>query len=139
MILIRLNILKPTVHSFYSRFFISALFYRNLSYLQLNIQKDIEKGFEVTPGNQPQNVMHYMTVLVLLPYDATDEIYIYFTFFFSFFYFNHTVIVHKNYIITRRAKKVVSNSSELVDFAIGLVNSVFNLPKGQVMFFDEFE
>ena len=48
-------------------------------------------------------------------------------------------MVHKNYIITRRAKKVVSNSSELVDFAIGLVNSVFNLPKGQVMFFDEFE
>ena len=39
----------------------------------------------------------------------------------------------------QRAKKVVSNSSELVDFAIGLVNSVFNLPDGQVMFFEEFE
>ena len=37
------------------------------------------------------------------------------------------------------AKKVVSNSPGLVDFAIGLVNSVFNLPDRQVMFFEEFE
>ena len=39
----------------------------------------------------------------------------------------------------QRAKKVVSDSPGLVDFAIGLVNSVINLPDGQVMFFDEFE
>ena len=26
-----------------------------------------------------------------------------------------------------------------MDFAIGLVNSVFNLPDGQVMFYEEFE
>ena len=37
------------------------------------------------------------------------------------------------------AKKVVSDSPGLVDFAIGLVNSVFNLPNGQVMFYEEFE
>ena len=37
------------------------------------------------------------------------------------------------------AKKVVSNSLGLVDFAIGLVNSVFNLPYGQVMFFEQFD
>ena len=37
------------------------------------------------------------------------------------------------------AKKVVSDSRGLADFAIGLVNSVFNLPDGQVMFFEEFE
>ena len=37
------------------------------------------------------------------------------------------------------AKKVVSDSPGLVDFAIGLVNSVFNLPDGQVMFYEEFE
>ena len=42
-------------------------------------------------------------------------------------------------IFYQRAKKVVSNSPGLVDFAIGLVNSVFNLPNGQVMFFEEFE
>ena len=36
-------------------------------------------------------------------------------------------------------KKVVSDSPGLVDFAMGLVNSVFNLPDGQVMFFEEFE
>ena len=41
--------------------------------------------------------------------------------------------------ISQRAKKVVSNSPGLVDFAIGLVNSVFNLPDGQVMFFEEFD
>ena len=40
---------------------------------------------------------------------------------------------------SQRAKKVVSDSPGLVDFAIGLVNSVFNLPDGQVMFFEEFE
>ena len=35
----------------------------------------------------------------------------------------------------QRAKKVVSDSPGLVDFAIGLVNSFFNLPDGQVMLF----
>ena len=41
--------------------------------------------------------------------------------------------------LSQHAKKVVSNSPGLVDFAIGLVNSVFNLPDGQVIFFWEFE
>ena len=35
----------------------------------------------------------------------------------------------------QHAKKVVSDSLGLEDFAIGLVNSVVNLPDGQVMFF----
>ena len=39
----------------------------------------------------------------------------------------------------QRAKKVLSDSPGLVDFAIGLVNSVFNLPDGLVMFYEEFE
>ena len=39
----------------------------------------------------------------------------------------------------QRAKKVVSNSLGLVDFAIRLVKSMFNLPDGQVMFFEELE
>ena len=39
----------------------------------------------------------------------------------------------------QRPKKVVSDSPGLVDFVIGLVNSVFNFPVGQVMFFEEFE
>ena len=38
----------------------------------------------------------------------------------------------------QRAKKVVSDSPGLVDFAIGLVNSVFNLPDWQVKYFEEF-
>ena len=37
-----------------------------------------------------------------------------------------------------RAKKVVSDSPGLVDFAIGLVNSVLNFPDGQVKYFEEF-
>ena len=40
---------------------------------------------------------------------------------------------------SHHAKKVMSNSPGLVDFAIGLVNSVLNLPDGQVMFFEKFE
>ena len=39
----------------------------------------------------------------------------------------------------QRAKKVVSDSLGLVDIAIGLVNSVLNLPDGQVKFFLEFK
>ena len=37
----------------------------------------------------------------------------------------------------QRAKRVVSDSPGLVGFAIGLVNSVINLPDGQVKFFEE--
>ena len=33
----------------------------------------------------------------------------------------------------------MSDSPGLVDIAIGLMNSVFNLPDGQVMFFEEFD
>ena len=39
--------------------------------------------------------------------------------------------------ILQRAKKVMSDSPGLLDFAIGLVNSVFNLPDGQVIFFEQ--
>ena len=39
----------------------------------------------------------------------------------------------------QRAKKVLSDSLGLVDFAIGLVDFVFSLPDGQVMFYEEFE
>ena len=41
--------------------------------------------------------------------------------------------------ISQLSKKVVSDSLGLVDFAMELVNSVFNLPDRQVMFFEEFE
>ena len=39
----------------------------------------------------------------------------------------------------QRAKKAVSDSPGLLDFAIGLVNSVFNFPNRQVMFSEEFK
>ena len=42
-------------------------------------------------------------------------------------------------ILDQRAKKVVADSPGLVDFSIGLVNSDFNLPDRQVMFFEDFE
>ena len=40
---------------------------------------------------------------------------------------------------SQHAKKVVSNSPGLVEFAIVLVNFVLNLPDGQVEFFEEFK
>ena len=43
-----------------------------------------------------------------------------------------------NFYQVQRAKKVVSNILELVDFATGLMNSVLSLPDGQVKFFGEF-
>ena len=42
-------------------------------------------------------------------------------------------------MLFRSVKKVLSDSPGLVDFAIGLVNSVLNLAGGQVMFFEEFK
>ena len=39
----------------------------------------------------------------------------------------------------QRAKKLVSDSLGLVDFAIGPVNSVFYLPNGQVIFWGKFK
>ena len=41
--------------------------------------------------------------------------------------------------VKQRAKRAVSDSPGLVDFAIALVNLVVNLPNGQVIFFEEFE
>ena len=48
-------------------------------------------------------------------------------------------MILKDKFTIQRAKKVLSSSPGLVDFAIGLVNSVSNLPDGQVMFYEEFE
>ena len=39
----------------------------------------------------------------------------------------------------KEKKRVLSESPGLVAFAVGLVNSVFNLPDRQEMFFEEFE
>ena len=41
--------------------------------------------------------------------------------------------------VNQRAKKVLSDSPGLVDFAIGLVNSVLNFPDGQVKIFGKFK
>ena len=38
----------------------------------------------------------------------------------------------------QRAKRVISDALGLVDFAIGLLNSVLNFPDRQVKYFDEF-
>ena len=46
-----------------------------------------------------------------------------------------TKIVHSLACPQQRAKKVVSDSLGLVDFAITLVIFVLNLPDGQVLFF----
>ena len=46
----------------------------------------------------------------------------------------YTVGIH-----TQHAKKVVSDSMGLVDFAIGLVIFVLNLPNRKVLFFGEIQ
>ena len=47
--------------------------------------------------------------------------------------------IHTPPLSPQRAKKVVSDSPGLVDFAIGLLNSVINLPNRQVKFFEKFK
>ena len=42
-------------------------------------------------------------------------------------------------LLSQRARKVVSDSRGLVDFAIGLVISVLNLRNGLVLFFGEIQ
>ena len=49
----------------------------------------------------------------------------------------HSVKAQRNVESIQRARRVVSDSPGLVGFAIGLVNSVINLPNGQVKFFEE--
>ena len=49
------------------------------------------------------------------------------------------IMMHYIMVVFQRAKKAVSDSPGLVDFAIGLVNSVINLSIGQVKFFEEFK
>ena len=48
-------------------------------------------------------------------------------------------ILQSNNSLRQRAKKVVSDSPGLVDFAIRLVFFVLNLPDGQVLFFGEIQ
>ena len=52
---------------------------------------------------------------------------------------NRLLIVLGSILLFQCAKKVVSDSPGLVDFAIGLVNSFINLPDGQMKFFEEFK
>ena len=47
------------------------------------------------------------------------------------------IIILQLFLYTWCAKKVVSDSPGLVDFAIRLVNSVINFSDGQVSFFEE--
>lgn len=47
---------------------------------------------------------------------------------------NKSWSIHKRFRSDQRAKQVVSDSPGLVDFLIGLVNSVLNLPNRQMKF-----
>ena len=52
-------------------------------------------------------------------------------------YYGLSLIMTLTHTVSQQ--KVVSDSPGLVDFAIGLVNSVINLPDGQVNLFEEFK
>ena len=48
------------------------------------------------------------------------------------------ILFGQSSFLIQRAKKGVPDSPGLVDFVIGQVNSVLNLPNGQVKFSEEF-
>ena len=48
-------------------------------------------------------------------------------------------LLREKYISKQRAKKVLSDSSGLVNLAVGLVTFVLNLPDGQVQFLGEIQ
>ena len=49
-------------------------------------------------------------------------------------------VKQRRYIMANQcAKKVVSSGTGLLDFAVGLVKYVFNLPDGQLKFLGEFK
>ena len=54
-------------------------------------------------------------------------------------HFTHSSVLQLTTLQSQRAKKVMSDSVRLVDFAIGLVIFVLNLPNGQVLFFWEIQ
>ena len=53
----------------------------------------------------------------------------------GFKYHRKYLALHEERVAVQRAKQVVSDSPGIVDFAIGLVIFVLNLPDGQVLFF----
>ena len=55
------------------------------------------------------------------------------------FFHGSLLASHGPILSNQRAKKVVSSSPELVDFATGLVIFVLNLLDGQVLFFKEIQ
>ena len=57
----------------------------------------------------------------------------------QFLAFTFMLLVCNHLTRRQRAKKVMSDSPGLVDFAIGLVIFVLNLPDGQVLFFGEIQ
>ena len=48
-------------------------------------------------------------------------------------------LLREKYISKQRAKKVLSDSTGLVNLAVGLVTFVLNLPDGQVLFWGEIQ
>ena len=62
-----------------------------------------------------------------------------FKYYLSYLFIHYVLCFLLCHKLNQRAKKAVSDSPGLVDFVIGLVNSVLNLPNGQVKFFEEFK
>jgi len=62
-----------------------------------------------------------------------------FEYYISYLFIHYVLCFLLCHKLNQRAKKVVSDSTGLVDFAIGLENSVLNLPNWQVKFFEEFK
>ena len=63
----------------------------------------------------------------------------FFKYFISYLFIHYVLCFLLCHKLNQRAKIIVFDSPGLVDFAIGLENSVLNLPDGQVKCFEEFK
>ena len=63
----------------------------------------------------------------------------FFKYYISYLFIHYVLCFLLCHKLNQRAMKVVFDSPGLVDFAIGLENSVLNLPDGQVNCFEEFK
>ena len=63
----------------------------------------------------------------------------FFKYYISYLFIHYVLCFLLCHKLNQRVMKVVFDSPGLVDFAIGLENSVLNLPDGQVKCFEEFK
>ena len=97
--------------------------------------------FNITRGNRPQNCLllsfFWCSSSFWIKHRKTKENIVYHVVY--KWKNSYQCCTEKSTLLLQRAKNVVSDSPGLVDFAIGLVNSILYLPDRQVKFFEGFK